>query len=422
LKETIVPTNRLYAAAALAALLAACGGPEGQAQPQADAAAGAPVETRPPNAENQTAATKGQTRAPEMKANVAYEVTTVAEGLVNPWAIAFLPDGRMLVTERPGRLRIVGADGKLSPPVEGLPEVDARGQGGLLALALDPGFAANRLVYWSYAEAGTNGNHTAVARGRLLASEGEAAPRVENVEVIFRQTPSLDSALHFGNRLVFSRDGKLFIGLGERSIMEGRMQSQRLDGTLGKVVRIEPDGSVPQDNPFVGRDGARPEIWSIGHRNIQSAALNPWTGDLWTVEHGARGGDELNIPKAGKDYGWPSVTYGLEYSGKTIGEGLTAKAGVEQPVYYWDPVIAPSGMAFYDASLFPAWKGSVFVGALAGKHVARLTLDGDRVVGEERILGELKQRIRDVVVGPDGALYVATDAGDGKILKITPKA
>lgn len=412
--------TRLVPVALLAALACACGGPDSAAQGSGPAAA-PPVETRPPNAATLSPAFPGQTRAPEVKANVAYDVTTLAEGLENPWAIAFLPDGRLLVTERAGRLRIVGADGALSPPVEGLPPVDARGQGGLLGLALDPGFAANRLVYWSYAEGGPGANHTAVARGRLLASEGTAAPRMEDVQVIFRQTPSLDSPLHFGGRLVFARDGKLFVALGERSILEGRMQAERLDGTLGKVVRINPDGSIPADNPFAGRQGARPEIWSIGHRNIQSAALNPRTGELWTVEHGARGGDELNIPKAGKDYGWPTITYGLEYSGKPIGEGIGAKAGLEQPVYYWDPVIAPSGMAFYEADLFPAWKGSLFVGALAGKHVARLTLDGDRVVGEERILTELKQRIRDVVVGPDGALYLATDSAAGKVLKLTPK-
>jgi glucose/arabinose dehydrogenase len=242
------------------------------------------------------------------------------------------------------------------------------------------------------------------------------------VQVIFRQAPALDAVQHYGGRLVFARDGTLFVTLGERSVLPGRMQAQRLDGTLGKLVRINPDGSVPKDNPFVGREGARPEIWSIGHRNVQGAAIHPQTGRLWTVEHGARGGDELNIPAAGKDYGWPTITYGVEYSGKPIGEGITQKPGMEQPVYYWDPVIAPSGMAFYQADLFPAWKGSLFIGGLGGKHLVRLTLDGERVVGEERLLVDLKKRIRDVIVGPDGALYVATDSAEGQILKVTPKS
>lgn len=409
--------SRLAPAALAAALLCACGGADSVAQDNT----APPVETRRPNAKDQAPAFAGQTRAPEMKANVAYTVTPVAEHLENPWGVAFLPDGRMLVTERAGRLRIVGADGKLSPPVAGLPAVDAQGQGGLLGLALDPRYADNGLVYWSFAEREAAGTHTAVARGRLVAAPG-AAPRVEGVQVVFRQTPSMDSVLHYGGRLVFARDGTLFVTLGERSILPGRMQAQRLDGTLGKVVRINADGTIPKDNPFVDQAGARPEIWSYGHRNIQGAALNPATGALWTVEHGARGGDEVNIPKAGKDYGWPTITYGVEYSGATIGQGFTAKAGMEQPVYYWDPVIAPSGMAFYDADLFPAWKGSLFIGGLGGKQLARLTLDGDRVVGEERLLTELKQRIRDVVVGPDGALYVATDSADGKVLKITPQS
>ncbi|MFN3523741.1 MAG: PQQ-dependent sugar dehydrogenase [Phenylobacterium sp.] len=414
-----MPSPRLFAAASIAALLCACGGPEGAAQPAADRAQAAPpVETRPPNAEGQTPAFPAQTRAPEVQANVAYETTVVAEGLDHPWAIAFLPDGRMLVTERAGRLRIVGADGTLSAPVAGLPAVDAQGQGGLLGLALDPDFDENRLVYWSYADRDAEGTRTSVARGRL---EPGAPPRLEDVQVIFRQAPAMESTMHYGGRLVFAPDGTLFVTLGERSILPGRMQAQRLDSDLGKVVRIKADGSIPGDNPFVGREGARPEIWSIGHRNIQAAAINPLTGKLWEVEHGARGGDELNIPEAGKDYGWPTISYGQEYSGKPIGEGITAKEGMEQPVYYWDPVIAPSGMAFYQADLFPKWKGSLFVGALAGRHVARLTLDGDEVVGEERILTELKQRIRDVAVGPDGALYVATDSAEGQVIKLTPK-
>lgn len=382
----------------------------------------ASVETRPPNAPNLTPAFANQTRAPEMKAGVAYEVKTVAEGLSNPWGIAFLPDGKILVSEKPGRLRIVGADGALSEPVTGLPAVYAKGQGGLLGLAVDPAYAKNGLIYWSYAENPSEKlTNTAVARGKLvIGADGQG--KVEGVQVIFHQAPSMESTLHYGGRLVFAPDGKLFITLGERSILAGRMQSERLDGLLGKVVRLNSDGTVPADNPFVKTAGARPEIWSIGLRNVQGAALNPATGKLWTVEHGARGGDEVNIPAAGKDYGWPTITYGIEYQGGPIGAGIAAKDGLEQPVYYWDPVIAPSGMAFYDAALFPKWRGSLFVGGLAGKSVTRLTLDGEKVVGEERIATELNERIRDVVVGPDGALYLATDSAEGRVLKLVPKS
>jgi glucose/arabinose dehydrogenase len=380
------------------------------------------VENRPPNATNQQPAFPGQTRAPERRANVAFDVVVVAEGLVNPWGLAFLPDGRMLVTERPGRLRIVAADGTLSEPVAGLPAVDARGQGGLLDIALDPAFARNRLIYWSYAERREDGvNNTAVARGRL--STGTGAPRVEDVEVIYHQAPSLGSRQHFGSRLVFARDGTLFVTQGDRSITEGRMQAQRMDSLIGKIVRINPDGSIPKDNPFVGKAGVRPEIWSIGHRNIQGAALHPTTGDLWEVEHGARGGDEINIARKGRDYGWPTITYGIEYNGRPITGGITAQSGMEQPVYYWDPVIAPSGMLFYTGHLFPDWKGSLFIGGLASLHLARLTVEGERVVGEERLLTDLqpkRERIRDVRQGPDGAVYVLTDSGSGRVLKLVP--
>lgn len=405
--------RRLLITTALAALVAACGGSDGQAQ----STAAAPVGSKPANAPDQKPAFAGQTRAPEAKSNAAYEVQTYAEGLNKPWGLAFLPDGRLLVTEKPnGQLRIVGTDGKLSGPVAGLPPVDGRNQGGLLGLAVDPSFARNGLIYWAYSEPQADGaNNTAVARGKL--SDG----KVENVQVIFRQAPALTSTLHFGGRLVFGRDGTLFITTGERSILPGRVQAQQLDGTLGKVVRINADGSIPKDNPFVGKAGVKPEIWSYGHRNILSAALDPKTGRLWEVEHGARGGDELNQPQKGKNYGWPVITYGVEYSGKPIGDGVTAKQGLEQPVYYWDPVIGPSGMAFYEASLFPAWKGSVFVGGLATKDLVRLVLKDGKVVGEERLLKEQNERIRDVIVGPDGALYLATDSDNGRVLKVVPK-
>ena len=399
---------------ALCLALIACDS-RGAASP---AAGDGPVETRSPNAAGQSPAYPWQTRAPQRRAGVAFAIATVAEGLDHPWGLAFLPDGRMLVTERPGRLRVVDKDGALSAPVAGAPAVDGGGQGGLLDVALDPAFATNGLVYLSYSEPRSGGNGTAVARGRL---EPGPAPRLTDVRVIWRQTPTLNSSLHFGGRLVFARDGTLFVTTGERSIQEGRVQAQRLDGTLGKVVRINSDGSIPSDNPFVREAGAKPEIWSLGHRNIQAAALNPATGQLWTVEHGARGGDEVNAPKAGHNYGWPVITYGEEYWGQPIGAGITRKGGMDQPIYYWDPVIAPSGMAFYDADLFPAWKGSLFVGALAGEHLDRLTLQGERVVGEERLLTDLGERIRDVRVGPDGAVYVLTDNSRGRVLKLVPR-
>ena len=383
-----------------------------------DATAQTPVDTRPPNGTDQKPAFAGQTDAPGKASNVAFDVVTVATGIENPWGLAFLPNGKMLVTERPGRLRVVGADGKLSEPVAGLPQVDARGQGGLLDVSLDPNFASNGLIYWTYAEPGDGVNNTAAARGKLVDG---ATPRVEDVKVIYSQRPSLNSRAHFGSRLVWARDGTLFITQGDRSITEGRMQAQRLDGLLGKIVRINPDGSIPQDNPFVGRSDARPEIWSLGHRNIQGAALHPTTGELWEVEHGTRGGDEVNIARKGKDYGWPTIAYGIEYRGTPILEGLTAKAGMEQPLYYWDPVIGPSGMMFYTGNLFPAWKGNLFIGGHATNDLVRLELNGEKVVAEERLLTDTRPKVRDVRQGPDGAIYLLTDSKDGTLIKLVPK-
>src|SRR5512144_724711 len=344
-------------------------------------------------------------------------VVTVAGGLEHPWGLAFLPNGRMLVTERPGRLRIVGADGKLSAPVKGVPEVYAVGQGGLLDVVLDPKFADNGLIYWSYAEPEGSVAGTAVARGRLVEDGGGPA-RLQDVQVIFRQQPKVSGPNHWGSRLVFAPDGTLFVTLGERF---QRDRAQNLNEDLGKLVRINADGSIPKDNPFVGRPDARPEIWSLGHRNVQAAALNPETKRLWTVEHGAQGGDEINIPEAGKNYGWPIITYGRDYSGEKIGEG-TAKPGLEQPIYYWDPSIAPSGMAFYTADRFPAWRGDLFVGSLKFALLVRLELDGTKITHEERLLEELSERIRDVRQGPDGLLYLLTDNPDGRILRVEPGA
>lgn len=339
------------------------------------------------------------------------KVSVHAEGLEHPWSLAFLPDGRALVTERPGRMRYVSPNGELSEPIAGVPQVDARGQGGLLDVALDPDFAQNGLIYLSYAEAGSGGNGTAVARGRL---NGE---RLEDVDVIFRQLPKKNSSKHFGSRLVFDREGHLFITLGERSSFAD--EAQNLTGHLGKVVRIKRDGGVPEDNPFVGREGVRPEIWSYGHRNPQGAALRPEDGSLWVIEHGARGGDEINIVRPGRNYGWPVIAYGRHYSGLKIGEG-THKAGMEQPIFYWDPSIAPSGAMFYTGNAFPQWRGNLFVGALKDHLLVRLTLDGDAVLRQDKYLEELGLRIRDVRQGPDDAIYLLTDEDDGAILKVTP--
>ena len=336
----------------------------------------------------------------------------VASGLEHPWGMAFLPDGAVLVTERPGRLRVVGKDGGVSQPVEGVPAVDAVGQGGLLDVALDPDFAANRLVYLSYAEPREGGNATAVARGRLADS------RLDQLEVIFRQQPALAGRHHFGSRLVFARDGRLFVTLGDRYKEKDRAQT--LDSHLGKVIRIERDGRVPADNPFVDRPGALPEIWSYGHRNVQGAALHPGTGDLWTNEHGPKGGDELNLTLPGRNYGWPAITYGVDYSGAIISDE-TAAPGMEQPVHYWVPSIATSGLAFCTGSRFPRWQGNAFVGGLRSQQLVRLELDGDRVVHEEVLLkGVIEQRIRDVKQGPDGFLYLLTDEKDGRLLRIEP--
>lgn len=351
-------------------------------------------------------------RSPTPPSNTpGVRVETVVRGLVHPWALAFMPDGRLLVTERPGRLRVVTRNGRVSAPLEAVPAVYARGQGGLLDVALDPNFGKNRLIYLSFAEPGEGGAGTAVVRAKF------AETRLEDVRVIYRQRPKVSTSRHFGSRLVFARDGTLFITQGDRGdYSEG---AQNLSKGFGKIMRINTDGTVPSDNPFVNRKGAQPEIWSYGHRNLQGAALNPRTGQLWTVEHGARGGDELNHPEAGKNYGWPVITYGIDYSGAKIGEG-TAKPGMEQPVYYWDPVIAPSGMAFYTGEAFPGWKGSILVGSLRPGALVRLTMNDGRVSREDRYLGELDERIRDVRQGPDGMIYLVTDNRNGRVLRVVP--
>ncbi|WP_233146293.1 PQQ-dependent sugar dehydrogenase [Pigmentiphaga sp. NML080357] len=342
-------------------------------------------------------------------------VSTWAEGLEHPWGLALLPNGGALVTERPGRLRVVSPSGELSPPVSGTPKVDARGQGGLLDVVLHPDFARNGLVYLSYAEAGEGGNSTAVARGKLV-QDGDRW-RFADSRVVFRQAPKFASTLHFGSRLVFARDGKLFVTLGERSSRRTRPDAQGLDTHHGKVVRINDDGSVPSDNPFTSDKKALPEIWSLGHRNPQGAALHPRTGELWLVEHGPQGGDELNVVRAGKNYGWPRYTYGEEYGGGKIGEEASPP-GFEPPLYSWVPSVSPSGLAFYTSQAIPGWNGSVFTGALSGQALIRLQMDGQKVVREERLLTDMGRRIRHVVAGPSGELYLLTDAGQGQILVI----
>jgi glucose/arabinose dehydrogenase len=343
------------------------------------------------------------------------EIETVAGGLATPWSLAFLPDGRMLVTERQGRLRVVTRNGQLSPPLNGVPEVWASGQGGLLDVALDKDYARNATLYLCYAERVNGGGRTAVARGKF--NDG-AQPRLSDVKVIFRQEGPLSSGNHYGCRIAQAADGNLFVSLGEH--YRSRDEAQNLANHLGKIVRITPDGAAPRDNPFIGRDDAKPEIWSYGHRNPQSLAIHPTTGKLWEIEHGPRGGDEVNIPEKGKNYGWPVIGYGIDYSGAKIHEG-THKDGMEQPIKYWVPSIAPCGMAFYTGDLFPKWRGSLFTGSInSTKVLVRLTLDGEKVTGEERLLQNLNEQIRDVRQGPDGAIWLLTDNVAGRILRITP--
>jgi glucose/arabinose dehydrogenase len=379
-----------------------------------------PLETRDPNGTGQQPAMPGQTRACGVQSNAAYDVQVVARGIEKPWAVEPMPDGRFLVTEKAGRLRIVSADGQVGQPIAGLPEVDARGQGGLLDVALSPGFAQDRTIFWTFTEPRQGGNGTSVGRG-VLSADGS---RLEQVRVILHTQPTYANNMHYGSRLAFGRDGMLYVTMGERSDRETRPQAQALDSHLGKTLRITTDGAAPPDNPFTGRAGTLPEIWSTGHRNIQAAAFDD-AGQLWTIEHGTRGGDELNRVQAGKNYGWPIAAYGIEYRGGTIssalGEAATQRPNTEQPVYYWDPVIAPSGAQVYTGSAFPAWRNSLFVGGLASTRLVRLVVENGRVTGEEHLLADRGKRIRDVRQGPDGALYLVTDDQNGELLRIAPR-
>jgi glucose/arabinose dehydrogenase len=378
--------------------------------------AAAPVEQGPPNVPDFRPAFPEQTRAPEAASSLTLEVTTIADGLDHPWGIALLPDGGFLVTERSGTLRLVGADGAISDPVAGLPEVFVSGQGGLLDVTVSPNFAEDRLIFWTYAKPVGDRSATAAARGRL-AGDGASVTEVRD---IFVQDPPSPTDKHYGSRIVLDGEGHAFVTTGEHSSTAERVFAQDLAKTYGKVVRIDLDGTPPADNPFAGRDDAIPAVWSYGHRNIQSAALDA-EGRLWIAEHGPKGGDEVNLVRPGANYGWPVISYGENYSGTPIGEGVTAREGMEQPIYYWDPVIAPSGMAFYEGAMFPDWQGDLLVGAMRPGALVRLELEGDKVVGEERLLTD-QGRIRDIAIARDGAILVVTDAADGKLLRLAPAA
>jgi len=418
----------LIASTGILATLAACTTPGAQSASGSTAAATpvlpancTPIETRAPNATGQKPAFPGQTRICGVSSNVAFDVVVVAKGLEHPWSVEPMPDGQLLVTERPGRLRLVSASGQIGDPIEGILPVAAAGQGGLLDVALSPTFATDRTIFWTFSEPRDGGNGTAIARGVLSADNR----RLDSVRVIFHVLPTYNGKQHFGSRIAFGPDGMLYASFGERSDTPMRPNAQKLDGHLGKVIRIRPDGTVPTDNPFAGQSDAQPEIWTLGHRNPQGLAFDP-QGRLWQVEHGTRGGDELNLIQKGKNYGWPLQAYGIEYSGaqpisSSLGPSATSVAGMEQPVYFWDPVIAPSGLQFYTGNAFPAWRGSAFVGGLGGKRLVRLVLDGTRVTGEEHLLTDRNQRVRDVRQGPDGLLYLVTDEQAGEVWKLVPK-
>ena len=365
-----------------------------------------PVETNRANS-SYTPAFTGQTRIAGVRTATPFEGRILTSNLSSPWGITQLPDGRLLITEKAGTMRIATTAGALSQPITGLPAVNSGGQGGLLGVRVDPSFSANRLVYWVFSESTTDGNVTAVGKGRL--SEDET--RIENPTVIYRALPAYRGTAHYGGRILFDANGNLLISTGERSDMSTRVQAQSLNSGLGKIVRITKEGQPVAGNPFTGQADARPEIFSFGHRNPQGLAIHPVTGDLWQTEHGPRGGDELNRVEAGKNYGWPTITYGLEYSGSAVGAAIQRRDGMEQPAYYWDPVVSPSGMSFYNSDSIPEWKNNLFIGSLSGQHIVRLVITDNRITGEERLLTSENQRFRDVTQGSDGALYAITDGG-----------
>lgn len=417
--------NLLRSIYGMAVMLAACNnGSNNTAEKAANPDPGAvvaatdttlkPVENSAPNTEYKPAFA-GQTRIGGVKTQVEIEGKVLTKDLKNPWGIVQLPDGRFLITEREGTMIIAGGDGKLSERITGIPEVNWRGQGGLLGLTLDPDFTKNRMVYWVYSENVSGGTLTSVAKGKLSSDE----KKIENATVIYRATPAHDGTLHYGGRILFTKEGYLVVSTGERSDRVTRPKAQDLTGGLGKVVRITTDGKPAPGNPFAGNANARPEIWSYGHRNVQGLAWHPETGDLWENEFGPRGGDEVNLIKPGKNYGWPEITYGIEYGGPKVGKGITQLEGLEQPVYYWDPVLSPSGMVFYKGDAIPEWKNNLFITGLSSHHVARLVIKDNKVVGEERLFESDRERFRDITNGNDGALYAVTDGG--KLYRIGKK-
>lgn len=374
---------------------------------------GSPVETRDPNTDYKPAFA-GQTRISGVKTTTEYQATAITSDLKRPWGINVLPDGRLLITQKEGNMRIATTAGQLSEPITGLPAVNSAGQGGLLGLTLDPDFGSNRMLYWVFSENHDGGTVTAVGKGTLSTDD----KRIENARVIYRALPAYDGTLHYGGRVLVAKDGNLIITTGERSDLVTRPQAQQLNSGLGKVIRVTKNGQPAAGNPFANRAGARPEIYSYGHRNPQGIDFHPQTGDLWLSEMGPRGGDEINLVAAGKNYGWPTIGYGIEYSGQKIGSGITQQAGIEQPVYYWDPVLSPSGMTFYTGDNIPEWKNNLFICGLNSKHIARLVITNNKVTGEERLLSG-QGRFRDITQGNDQALYAVTD--EGKLFRIAKK-
>jgi len=373
-----------------------------------------PVETGKPNT-NYKPAFEGQTRIAGVKTKTPYDVKIIAEGLSSPWAVTSLPDGRLAITEKAGSLRIASTSGELSNPIKGFPEVDDRKQGGLLDVAPAPDFETSRILYFTFAEKTAEGSLTAVGKGKLSADE----KKIEDFQIVYRAIPYYDNSMHFGSRIVFDSNGNIFISTGERSDLATRPNAQQLDKAHGKVIHITPSGQPVAGNPFINIPNALPEIYSYGHRNPQGLAIHPVKQELWLSEMGPRGGDEINLIKPGKNYGWATVTYGIEYNGEKVGEGITQKEGLEQPVYYWDPVLSPSGMTFYSSNAIPEWQNNLFIGGLNSKHIARIVLKDNKVIGEERLLTDENQRFRDVGEGKDGALYAITD--EGRLYRISKK-
>jgi glucose/arabinose dehydrogenase len=374
----------------------------------------APVETEAANT-TYPPAFAGQTRITGVQTKTPYKFEVLDKSLNKPWGIAALPDGRFLITEKKGVMRIASVNGTVGESITGIPAVNSAGQGGLLGLCIDPAFNKNRMIYWVFSEEMPDGNVTAVAKGKLASDE----KTIENATVIYRAIPAYKGNLHYGGRILFSKEGHLYISTGERSDLETRPLAQNLSAGLGKIIRITTEGAPVDGNPFIGQSNARPEIYSYGHRNVQGIAFRPVTGDLWENEFGPRGGDEVNLIMSGKNYGWPDITYGIEYKGEKIGDSIQQKTGMEQPIYYWDPVISPSGMTFYSSDVIPEWKNNLFIGSLSGTHICRLVINNNKVTGEERLLAEEEQRFRDITQGKDGALYAVTD--EGRLYRIAKK-